>query len=221
MAEKDCTEVGLAEKAKPTAGEKISGRQKQILQNGGYHEERCSWATTELYKEYHDEEWGKPVHDDRKLFEMLVLEGMQAGLSWLTILNKRAAFKEAFNEFDYQKIALYDETKIDELMQNPNIVRNRLKIKSTITNAQQFIKIQEEYGSFDKFIWSYVKNRPIHNHFKSEADIPATTPLSDRISKDLKKRGFKFVGSTIIYAYMQAIGIVNDHVKGCYLYVPE
>lgn len=183
--------------------------------------ERCSWATTELYKEYHDEEWGKPVHDDRKLFEMLVLEGMQAGLSWLTILNKRAAFKEAFNEFDYQKIALYDETKIDELMQNPNIVRNRLKIKSTITNAQQFIKIQEEYGSFDKFIWSYVKNRPIHNHFKSEADIPATTPLSDRISKDLKKRGFKFVGSTIIYAYMQAIGIVNDHVKGCYLYVPE
>ena len=118
--------------------------------------ERCSWATTELYKEYHDEEWGKPVHDDRKLFEMLVLEGMQAGLSWLTILNKRAAFKEAFNEFDYQKIALYDETKIDELMQNPNIVRNRLKIKSTITNAQQFIKIQEEYGSFDKFIWSYV-----------------------------------------------------------------
>ena len=183
--------------------------------------ERCSWATTELYKEYHDEEWGKPVHDDRKLFEMLVLEGMQAGLSWLTILNKRAAFKEAFNEFDYQKIALYDETKIDELMQNPNIVRYRLKIKSTITNAQQFIKIQEEYGSFDKFIWSYVKNRPIHNHFKSEADIPATTPLSDRISKDLKKRGFKFVGSTIIYAYMQAIGIVNDHVKGCYLYVPE
>ena len=183
--------------------------------------ERCLWATTELYKEYHDEEWGKPVHDDRKLFEMLVLEGMQAGLSWLTILNKRAAFKEAFNEFDYQKIALYDETKIDELMQNPNIVRNRLKIKSTITNAQQFIKIQEEYGSFDKFIWSYVKNRAIHNHFKSEADIPATTPLSDRISKDLKKRGFKFVGSTIIYAYMQAIGIVNDHVKGCYLYVPE
>ena len=152
---------------------------------------------------------------------MLVLEGMQAGLSWLTILNKRAAFKEAFNEFDYQKIALYDETKIDELMQNSNIVRNRLKIKSTITNAQQFIKIQEEYGSFDKFIWSYVKNRQIHNHFKSEADIPATTPLSDRISKDLKKRGFKFVGSTIIYAYMQAIGIVNDHVKGCYLYVPE
>jgi DNA-3-methyladenine glycosylase I len=225
MAKKNCTKVGLAEKSKAPAGEKISGRQKQILQTEDTMKkddrERCSWATTELYKEYHDEEWGKPVHDDRKLFEMLVLEGMQAGLSWLTILNKRAAFKEAFNEFDYQKIALYDETKIDELMQNPNIVRNRLKIKSTITNAQQFIKIQEEYGSFDKFIWSYVKNRPIHNHFKSEADIPATTPLSDRISKDLKKRGFKFVGSTIIYAYMQAIGIVNDHVKGCYLYVPE
>ena len=225
VAEADCAEVRFTEKSKAPAGEKISGRQKQILQTEDTMKkddrERCSWATTELYKEYHDEEWGKPVHDDRKLFEMLVLEGMQAGLSWLTILNKRAAFKEAFNEFDYQKIALYDETKIDELMQNPNIVRNRLKIKSTITNAQQFIKIQEEYGSFDKFTWSYVKNRPIHNHFKSEADIPATTPLSDRISKDLKKRGFKFVGSTIIYAYMQAIGIVNDHVKGCYLYVPE
>ena len=175
VAEADCAEVRFTEKSKAPAGEKISGRQKQILQTEDTMKkddrERCSWATTELYKEYHDEEWGKPVHDDRKLFEMLVLEGMQAGLSWLTILNKRAAFKEAFNEFDYQKIALYDETKIDELMQNPNIVRNRLKIKSTITNAQQFIKIQEEYGSFDKFIWSYVKNRPIHNHFKSETDI--------------------------------------------------
>ena len=144
--------------------------------------ERCSWATTELYKEYHDREWGKPVHDDRKLFEMLILEGMQAGLSWLTILNKRMAFREAFDEFDYQKIALYDETKMEELMQNAGIVRNRLKIRSAIINAQQFIKIQEEYG---------------------------------------KKRGFKFVGSTIVYAYMQAIGMVNDHVKSCYLYVSE
>ncbi len=183
--------------------------------------ERCSWATTEIYKEYHDNEWGKPVHDDRKLFEMLILEGMQAGLSWITILNKRRGFREAFDKFDYQKIALYDEAKIDELMQNANIVRNRLKIKSAITNAQQFIKIQEEYGSFDAFIWSYVDCKPIHNHFKSEAEVPAETPLSDKISKDLKKRGFKFVGSTIVYAYMQAIGIVNDHVQSCYLYVPE
>lgn len=185
------------------------------------YRERCSWATTELYKEYHDSEWGKPVHDDRKLFEMLILEGMQAGLSWLTILNKRMGFREAFDKFDYQKIALYDETKIDELMHNANIVRNRLKIRSAITNAQQFIKIQKEYGSFDAFIWSYVDGKPIHNHFKSEAEVPAATPLSDKISKDLKKRGFKFVGSTIVYAYMQAIGIVNDHVQSCYLYVSE
>lgn len=183
--------------------------------------ERCSWATTELYKEYHDREWGRPVHDDRKLFEMLILEGMQAGLSWLTILKKRMAFREAFDEFDYQKIAFYDETKMDELMQNANIVRNRLKIKSAIINAQQFINIQEEYGSFDAFIWSYVNGKPIHSHFKSEAELPAATPLSDKISKDLKKRGFKFVGSTIVYAYMQSIGMVNDHVKGCYLYVSE
>ena len=182
---------------------------------------RCSWATTELYKEYHDKEWGKPVHDDRKLFEMLILEGMQAGLSWLTILNKRMGFREAFDNFDYKKIALYDEAKIEELMQNANIVRNRLKIKSAITNAQQFIKIQEEYGSFDAFIWSYVAHKPIHNHFKTEEEIPASTPLSDKISKDLKKRGFKFVGSTIVYAYMQAVGIVNDHAQSCYLYVSE
>ncbi len=182
---------------------------------------RCSWATTQLYIEYHDNEWGKPVHDDRKLFEMLILEGMQAGLSWLTILNKRTAFREAFDEFDYEKIALYGEDKIDRLMQNAGIVRNRLKIKSAIINAQQFIKVQKEYGSFDVFIWSYVDNKPILNHFSSETEIPSTTPLSDKISKDLKKRGFKFVGSTIVYAYMQAIGIVNDHVKGCYLYVPE
>ncbi len=182
---------------------------------------RCSWATTELYQEYHDKEWGKPVHDDKKLFEMLILEGMQAGLSWITILNKRTGFREAFDQFDYQKIALYDEAKIEALMQNANIIRNRLKIKSAITNARQFIKIQEEYGSFDAFIWSYVDRKPIHNHFKSEAEIPAATPLSDKISKDLKKRGFKFAGSTIVYAYMQSIGMVNDHVQSCYLYAPE
>ena len=180
--------------------------------------QRCSWATTDLYKEYHDNEWGKPVHDENKLFEMLILEGMQAGLSWLTILNKREAFRIAFDNFDCKKVALYDDAKIEELMQNSSIVRNRLKIKSAITNAQQFIKIQESYGSFDSFIWSYVDGKPILNHFQTETDIPARTALSDQISKDLKKLGFKFVGSTIIYAYMQAIGIVNDHVKGCHLY---
>ena len=181
--------------------------------------QRCSWATTDLYKEYHDNEWGKPVHDENKLFEMLILEGMQAGLSWLTILNKREAFRIAFDNFDCKKkIALYDDAKIEKLMQNSRIVRNRLKIKSAITNAQQFIKIQESYGSFDSFIWSYVDGKPILNRFQTETDIPAKTALSDRISKDLKKLGFKFVGSTIIYAYMQAIGIVNDHVKGCHLY---
>ena len=180
--------------------------------------QRCSWATTDLYKEYHDNEWGKPVHDENKLFEMLILEGMQAGLSWLTILNKREAFRIAFDNFDCKKIALYDDAKIEKLMQNSRIVRNRLKIKSAITNAQQFIKIQESYGSFDSFIWSYVDGKPILNQFQTETDIPARTALSDQISKDLKKLGFKFVGSTIIYAYMQAIGIVNDHVKGCHLY---
>ena len=180
---------------------------------------RCSWATTDLYKDYHDNEWGRPVHDDRKLFEMLILEGMQAGLSWLTILNKREAFRIAFDNFDCSKVALYDEAKIEQLMGNEKIVRNRLKIKSAITNARQFIKIQEKYGSFDLFIWSYVDNMPILNHFQNESDIPAKTELSDQISKDLKKLGFKFVGSTIIYAYMQAIGMVNDHVMGCHLYV--
>ena len=180
--------------------------------------DRCSWATTDLYKEYHDKEWGNPVHDDDKLFEMLILEGMQAGLSWLTILKKREAFREAFDQFDCRKIACYDEAKIEELMKNEQIIRNRLKIRSAVTNAQQFIKIQEEYGSFDSFLWSYVGGKPVNNHFQSEDELPAKTPLSDKISKDLKKYGFKFVGSTIIYAYMQAVGIVNDHVKRCYLY---
>lgn len=179
---------------------------------------RCSWATTDLYKEYHDNEWGIPEHNDDRLFEMLVLEGMQAGLSWLTILNKRNAFREAFDNFDCRKVSLYDEAKINELLTNEKIVRNKLKIKAAITNAREFIKIQNEFGSFDSFIWSYVDNKPIINRFKSVEELPATTPLSDKISKDLKKRGFKFVGSTIIYAYMQSVGIVNDHVQGCHLY---
>ncbi|MDO4289150.1 MAG: DNA-3-methyladenine glycosylase I [Eubacterium sp.] len=182
---------------------------------------RCSWATTDLYKAYHDKEWGKPVHDDHRLFEMLILEGMQAGLSWLTILNKREAFREAFDHFDCRKIAGYDETKLEALMNNEKIIRNRLKIKAAVTNAQAFIKIQEEYGSFDAFIWSYVDDKPIVNHFESEDEVPASTPLSDKISRDLKKRGFKFVGSTIVYAYMQAIGMVDDHVEGCHCKTKE
>lgn len=179
---------------------------------------RCGWSNTDLYNDYHDNEWGKPIHDDKKLFEMLILEGMQAGLSWITVLNKREAFRQAFDNFDTKKIAKYEESKIQELMQNEKIIRNRLKIKSAIVNAKLFLKIQDEYGSFDCFIWSYVDNKPIKNQFTNMSEIPASTPLSDKISKDLKKMGFKFVGSTIIYAYMQAIGLVNDHIKECYLY---
>lgn len=177
---------------------------------------RCAWATTDLYKTYHDTEWGVPEHDDRKLFEMLILEGMQAGLSWITILKKREAFREAFDGFDYQKIAAYSAEKVEELMQNPGIIRNQLKIKAAITNAQRFIEVQKEVGSFDAFLWSYVDGKPIRHQLKTEGDMPVTTPLSDRISKDLKKRGFQFVGSTIIYSYMQAIGMVDDHVDGCF-----
>lgn len=180
--------------------------------------QRCGWATTPLYEQYHDNEWGRPVHDDKKLFEMLILEGMQAGLSWITVLNKREAFREAFDHFDVVKISKYGEDKVEELMQNEKIIRNRLKIKSATTNAKLFLEVQKEYGSFDKFIWSYVDNKPIKNHLTDLSEIPATTELSDKISKDLKKLGFKFVGSTIIYAYIQAIGMVNDHIKDCFLY---
>lgn len=179
---------------------------------------RCDWSNTELYNDYHDYEWGKPMHDDKKLFEMLILEGMQAGLSWITVLNKREAFRQAFDNFDTIKMIKYGEEKVEELMQNEKIIRNRLKIKSAIINAKIFQEIQREYGSFDTFLWSYVNNKPIKNHFNDISKIPTNTPLSDKISKDLKKMGFKFVGSTIIYAYMQAIGLVNDHTKECYLY---
>lgn len=179
---------------------------------------RCAWATTDLYKQYHDFEWGRPEHDDRKLFEMLILEGMQAGLSWITVLNKRADFRVAFDQFDVHTVAGYDGAKVEELMHNEKIIRNRRKIEAAINNAKQFIKIQETYGSFDTFLWSYVNYKPIYSHFASESDVPATTQLSDKISKDLKKLGFQFVGSTIIYSYMQAVGMVNDHVKGCFLY---
>ena len=180
---------------------------------------RCSWpGDMPLYVDYHDNEWGRPTHDDRELFELLVLEGAQAGLSWITILKKREAYREAFDGFDPAKVALYDEAKVEELMQNVGIVRNRLKVNAAITNAKLFLDVVEEFGSFDAFLWGYVDGSPIVNRWCSEGEIPASTPLSDRISKDLKKRGFKFVGSTIVYAYMQSIGMVNDHVTGCFVY---
>ena len=176
---------------------------------------RCEWAGNDpLYVAYHDNEWGKPIHDDRLLFEFLILEGMQAGLSWITILKKREAFRAAFDNFEPEIVANYDSSKIEELMLNSGIVRNRRKIESTVKNAGLFLEIQEKYGSFDKFIWSYV-GEPIVNHPVSAADVPATSGLSDKISRDLKKLGFSFVGSTIIYSFMQAIGMVNDHIDGC------
>jgi DNA-3-methyladenine glycosylase I len=181
--------------------------------------QRCFWVTdSKLYQEYHDNEWGEPVYDDKTLFEFLILETFQAGLSWITILNKRENFRTAFDQFDYKKISKYSEEKYNSLLLDTGIVRNKLKIKSAIKNAQLFIDIQKEFGSFSTFIWSYVDSKPIINKFDKREDVPATTPLSDKISKDLKKRGFKFVGSTVIYAYMQAVGIVNDHTIDCFKY---
>ncbi len=180
---------------------------------------RCLWAgNIPVYIDYHDNEWGRPVHDDIKLFEMLILEGMQAGLAWITVLNKREAFREAFDGFDPNKVALYDDEKIQKLMVNEKIIRNRLKLNAAVGNARAFLKVIEEYGSFDKFIWKYVDNTPIIGHWKRHEDLPASTTLSDVISKDLKKMGFKFVGSTIIYSFMQAIGMVNDHITECFVY---
>lgn len=180
---------------------------------------RCFWVTNDpLYIEYHDKEWGVPVYDDDKLFEMLILETFQAGLSWIIVLKKRENFREAFDNFDYKKIINYSEDKYEELLKNEGIIRNKLKIKATITNAQAFIKTQEEFGSFSTYFWNYVNGKPIKNTFEKREDVPATTELSDRISKDLKKRGFKFVGSTVIYAFMQAVGMVNDHTTDCFRY---
>lgn len=180
---------------------------------------RCTWAGEDpLNVAYHDHEWGRPVHDDMKLFEMLTLEGMQAGLSWITVLRKREAYREAFDGFDPYKIALYGDEKIQELMANEGIIRNRLKINAVVNNAKAFIEIIKVYGSFDKFIWGYVNYTPITAHWEKHEDLPASTPLSDRISKDMKKLGFKFVGSTIIYAFMQATGMVNDHTTKCFVY---
>ena len=177
---------------------------------------RCAWAgKTEIYINYHDNEWGKPVHGDNKLFEFLILETFQAGLSWITILKKRENFRIAFDSFDFKKVAKYDDIKFEELINNAGIIRNKLKIKSAISNAKAFIKIREEFGTFDNYIWGFVNHKPIINNWKKNEDVPATTELSDLISKDLKKRGFKFVGSTVIYAHMQATGMVNDHLIDC------
>jgi DNA-3-methyladenine glycosylase I len=179
---------------------------------------RCAWARNELAIRYHDEEWGVPVHDDPRLFEFLVLEGAQAGLSWDTILKKRENYRLAFDEFDAARIARYQQRKIERLLADPGIVRNRLKIASTVQNAQAFLRIQAQAGTFDRYIWQFVDGRPIKNAWKSPAQVPARTPQSDAMSKDLQKRGFNFVGSTICYAFMQAVGMVNDHVVDCFRY---
>ncbi|GAL67670.1 DNA-3-methyladenine glycosylase I [Jejuia pallidilutea] len=180
---------------------------------------RCGWCEgDELYQKYHDEEWGVPIYDDDTLFEFLILETFQAGLSWITILRKRENFKKAFDNFNYNKIANYNQDKIASLLQDTGIVRNKLKIKATVTNAQAFIKTQKEFGSFSKYIWRFVDGKPIKNTLKDYKNAPANTPLSDSISKDLKKRGFKFVGSTVVYAHMQATGMVNDHETNCFRY---
>jgi DNA-3-methyladenine glycosylase I len=180
--------------------------------------ERCSWAKNELNIAYHDAEWGVPLHDDRGLFEFLILEGAQAGLSWDTILRKRDNYRAAFDNFDPSIVSQYDEEKCGELLLNEGIIRNRLKIKSAVDNAKAFLKVQKEFGSFDKYIWSFVDGRPLDNKLKGPGDVPARTVISDAISKDLKKRGFNFVGSTIMYAFMQATGMVNDHLASCFRY---
>ncbi|AYZ36012.1 DNA-3-methyladenine glycosylase I [Chryseobacterium indologenes] len=178
---------------------------------------RCGWCEKDdLYRKYHDEEWGTPVYNDRTLFEFLILESFQAGLSWYTILSKRDNFRKAFDHFDYKKIAVYDSQKIEELMNDAGIIRNRLKILSAVTNAQKFMEVQKEFGSFSEYIWGFVNGKPLDQKPKTLSDIPATTDLSDFIAKDLKKRGFKFMGSTVVYAHMQATGMINDHIESCF-----
>src|SRR5271169_25107 len=179
---------------------------------------RCHWATTELNIPYHDEEWGMPLHDDRALFELLILEGAQAGLSWETVLKKRTRYREVFDGFDVEKVARYGKRKVRELLKDAGIIRNKLKIAATISNAQAFLKVQEEFGSFDKYIWQFVDGKPKQNAWKTHKRLPAKTVESDAISKDLQKRGFRFVGSTICYAFMQATGMVNDHLVQCFRY---
>jgi DNA-3-methyladenine glycosylase I len=179
---------------------------------------RCDWAKDPLSAAYHDEEWGAPVHDDRRLFEFLILEGAQAGLSWITILKKRAAYRSAFDRFDPRKVARYDEPKLAALLENDGIVRNRLKIRAAVQNARAFLKVQAEFGSFDAYVWRFVGGQPLRNHWRRLEQVPARTTQSDALSKDLSKRGFNFVGSTICYAFMQAVGLVNDHLVDCYRY---
>jgi DNA-3-methyladenine glycosylase I len=178
---------------------------------------RCEWSQkNEIYSKYHDEEWGKPLHDDQKLFEFLILEGMQAGLSWITILKKREAFRMAYENFDVQKVACFDQQKVEELMLDSGIIRNRLKIEASISNAKCFLEVVKEFGSFDSYMWNFVDYQPIVNRWTKLSEIPAKTELSDRISDDLKKRGFKFVGSTIVYSHLQATGVINDHLVSCF-----
>jgi DNA-3-methyladenine glycosylase I len=180
---------------------------------------RCEWATSsELLRSYHDDEWGVPIHDDRTLFEFLILEGAQAGLSWSTVLKKREGYRKAFDNFDARKISKYSEKAFSRLLTNSEIIRNRLKITAAITNARAFLRVQKEYGSFDRYIWQFVNGEPIRNSWRKMTDIPSSTPQSDAMSRDLIKRGFKFVGPTICYAFMQAVGMVNDHVVGCFRY---
>ena len=179
---------------------------------------RCHWASNEVSVRYHDEEWGVPIHDDRTLFEFLILEGAQAGLSWDTVLRKRARYREVFDNFDPAKVTVYDRKKVRRLLADPGIIRNRLKIKAAIRNAQAFLAVQEEFGSFDRYIWQFVDGKPRVNRWRSHKQVPARTKESDAMSKDLKQRGFKFVGSTICYAFMQAVGMVNDHAPECFRY---
>ena len=180
--------------------------------------EKCTWPTNDLAIRYHDEEWGVPLHDDRGLFEFLILEGAQAGLSWDTILRKRENYRKAFDNFDFVKVSRYTDKKIAGLLQDEGIIRNRLKIDSAVSNAKAFLNVRREFGSFDKYIWAFIDGKPIKNRWKSTSQIPAQTEISDTISKDLKKRGFNFVGSTIMYAHMQATGMVNDHLVSCFRY---
>jgi DNA-3-methyladenine glycosylase I len=180
---------------------------------------RCLWPGNDpIYQAYHDQEWGMPLHDDQALFELLILEGFQSGLSWITILRKRENFREAFENFDFQKLAQWSDEALTKQLQNPQIIRNRLKIWSVRTNARAFIQIQEKFGSFDRFIWAFVNDKPIQNHFTTHEALPASTELSERMSKELKKLGFKFVGPTICYSFMQAAGLVNDHITSCFCY---
>jgi DNA-3-methyladenine glycosylase I len=181
---------------------------------------RCPWSegVSPAYLEYHDTEWGVPVHDDRKQFEFLILEGAQAGLSWSTILHRRAGYRRAFADFDPHKVARFTPARIEKLLVDPGIIRNRLKVTSAVSNARAFLQLQDEFGSFDRYIWGFVDGRPVINHWRRQSEVPATSAVSDALSKDLKKRGFRFVGSTILYAHLQATGLINDHLVGCFRY---